>query len=78
MPQTKKIMVGLVPVILYSLDGRNWFNSPLSCIATQTRLRAEGDRLRESWNKDPHKMDYEIETAGGDLGGTITLNNNQR
>jgi hypothetical protein len=73
MPQTKKIMVGREQVTLYTVDDRNWFSTPISCIETTVRLRNRGEQLRESWRNDPWKIDGEIESAGGDLGGTITL-----
>jgi len=71
MLQTKKIMIGEKQVTLYTVDGRNWFSTPLSCVETTVRLKNRGEQLKEQWKKDPWKLADEIAPSGGDLGGEI-------
>lgn len=52
MPNTRHVLIGDTLVTLYSLNGRDWFSSPISLLKTRERLNAEGAELRESWKHD--------------------------
>ncbi len=65
MSSTKKVFLAGVEVTLYTVDGRNWFSSPISCIETRKHLNEEKESLKKQWREE-RKFTYELVPAGGD------------
>ncbi len=73
MSSTKKIFLAGVEVTLYSLDGRNWFSSPINCIETRKHLNEKKEFLKKQWREE-RKFTYELVPVGGeDCAGAINF-----
>lgn len=59
-PTTRHVVIGNAQITLYSLNGKEWFSSPISLIAARNRRRAELEALKAEWQAITKMDRFEI------------------
>lgn len=76
MPSTRHVLIRGFDITLYSLDGRNWFSSPILLLRTKRRLEAIRAELKQGWRDERRLVEREVLPVPDDpaiLGGVIHL-----